>query len=131
MTEVQKKKILIMRQQGLTFSQIAEATGIPRNTLKSFVRRETIKQSENGKSSVCLHCGKWLAQIPKQKPRLYCDDKCRSAYWNRNRSALVSKDNAPVVCACCGRAFDAQGRKTRKYCGRECYASARWGLLRE
>lgn len=127
MTEEQKIKIRILREQNLTFTKIAEQTGISRNTIKSFMYRETTKNEALQNKDVCLHCGKILSQLPKTKPRKFCCESCRTAYWNTHRHLSKHNNTAFIVCAYCGKSFHSNGRKNRKYCCRRCYINARFG----
>ena len=128
MTKEQKQSIFELREQGLPFSQIAEAVGICRSTVKSFHRREVIRRAEEErrKRESCQFCGKRLEQKPKQKRRYYCDDNCRYAFWNRQR-ADPNCGTCSHICAYCGKAFSCFPSDRRKYCSRACYANARWG----
>ncbi|MBO5639925.1 MAG: hypothetical protein J5916_08480 [Oscillospiraceae bacterium] len=67
-----------LRLQGQTPTQIARATGISINTVKSHIRRHpdvpgTVR---------CKCCGRYVLQTPGKKKKLFCDDRCRSRYWN-------------------------------------------------
>ena len=127
MTESQKQQVLEMRRRGVSFSDIAAVVGLSRNTIKSFARRVEIKNTKEPEPGFCLHCGKPLFQMPKTKPRRFCNEKCRYAYWNSHRCMMISKVNPSMTCSYCGKEFDAHGKKSRKYCGRQCYTHARWG----
>jgi len=127
MTELQKQQIIEMRKRGISFSDIAAIVGLSRNTVKSFARREEIKKAKEAESGFCLQCGKPLVQVPKTKPRRFCTEKCRYTYWNGHRNLMGHKGKNPMACCYCGREFDTHGKKGRKYCGRQCYAHARWG----
>ena len=127
MTEEQKIKIRLLRAQNLTFTQISEQMGISRNTIKSFMRREASQKVVLQNKDVCLHCGKILSQLPKTKPRKFCCESCRNAYWNTHRY-LSKQNNSPyVICAYCRKPFNSHGRRNRKYCCRKCYINARFG----
>lgn len=84
MTSEQKQQIQLLRAQGLSFTQIAHAAGLSRNSVKSYCQREAKKQDAEPKSQ-CKNCNTLIAQTTKQKPRQYCNDTCRYAYWNRQR----------------------------------------------
>ena len=127
MTEDQKCQIKFLREQNRTITQISEQTGISRNTIKSFMRRETSKNEALQNKNTCLNCGKVLAQLPKTKPRKFCCEVCRNAYWNTHRH-LAKQSNTPyIICAHCKKSFNSNGRKNRKYCCRKCYINARFG----
>jgi hypothetical protein len=140
MTDMQKSRILNLRRQGCSFTDIADEVGIPRNTVKTFCRRSQVQVCEafkdTGKqdykenkelSTHCKHCEKPIMQIPKQKPRHFCDGDCRSAYWKAHRDQMCRTAFNPVVCAYCGATFDDGGHKSRKYCCHACYIAGRFG----
>ena len=140
MTDMQKSRILSLRRQGLSFTDIADEVGISRNTVKTFCRRSQVQVCEafkdtgkqNNKeqkepSTHCKHCKKTIKQIPKQKPREFCDTDCRCAYWKANRGQMQRAAFNPVVCARCGVTFDDGGHKNRKYCCHACYIISRFG----
>jgi len=120
-TAEQKQRVLSMRAQGMTFAQIAAATGIPRNSVKSFYQREAKKQCPEPKNA-CKHCGAAINQTSKTKQRVYCSDACRYAYWNRQRG---ERGVPAFVCAHCGTAFAACPSARRKYCSQRCFHAAR------
>jgi len=127
MTEAQKIQIRILREQNFTFTQISEQTGISRNTIKSFMRRETSKKEAVHDKGVCLNCKKILSQLPKTKPRKFCCESCRNAYWNTHRHLSKQSNSHYIICAYCRKSFNSHGRKNRKYCCRKCYINARFG----
>ena len=67
-----------LRIQGQTPTQIARATGISINTVKSHIRRHpdipgTVR---------CQCCGRPVLQTLGKKKKLFCDARCRSRFWN-------------------------------------------------
>ena len=120
MTTEEKQRVLSMRAQGLPFTQIAHATGVPRNSVKSCCQREAKKCAEP--ESLCKHCGAAINQTPKQKQRVFCGDACRYAYWNNRRGEHAA---SALVCAQCGGSFAACPSAGRKYCSQRCYHAAR------
>jgi|GEM_PF-2135024 len=86
MTEDQKQEILRLRNQGLTFTEVAEKLELNRNTVKTFVSRYEKKLSLKGK---CLNCGGEIEQKPKTKTKKFCCDKCRNYYWNHYQSKHI------------------------------------------
>lgn len=83
MTDAQKQEILRLRNQGLTFTEIAEAQGLNRNTVKTYVSRFKKKLSLQTK---CLNCGDEIEQKPKTRKKKFCCDACRIYYWNHKHS---------------------------------------------
>lgn len=57
MTDKQKNTIIRLRNEGVTFSKIAEEVNLSINTVKSFYRRN------NKDNLTCLYCGKPIVQL--------------------------------------------------------------------
>lgn len=146
MTVQQKEKIQFMREQGLSFSQIAQEVGLSPNTVKSFFRRagqptmrtseasenkekrEKIEhQGEKADDSRCKCCGAFLEQTPKHKRRQFCDEQCRNKWWNSNRMNMPKRKVITIQCEGCGRRFAGYGSTGRKYCCHACYVRVRFG----
>jgi protein-arginine kinase activator protein McsA len=130
MTSKQKRSIRDMRRAGLSYGAMAETTGLSANTVKSFCRRENIgiaKTRDVENRDVCKYCGKPLSHSAGRKKKRFCDDKCRSDWWNDNRDWTRGKKAHRSVCRCCGAEFESHGNKKRKYCSRECYTADRRG----
>lgn len=135
MTIEEKRQVEACRQKGHSFSAIAASLGLSINTVKSHCQRnisgcpsaDTNSATRQAPSDVCLYCEKRLRQIPKQKPRRFCSEFCRRAWWrshgNRgmNRSAYYT-----VICSGCEKPFESYGNSRRKYCGHDCYIKARY-----
>lgn len=125
--DTQKRAILTMREQGETYSKIANALGLSLNTVKSICRRNCViidhsDRSQNRDHVLCRCCGKPL-EHSKGKNRLFCNNKCRYVWWNRHKS----RQPYYLICEYCGNRFISFGNKKRKYCGRECYILSRYG----
>ena len=82
MSGKEKQSILKLRRRGVSFAQIAETLGIPVNTVKSFCYRNSPTSNDNR----CKQCGGKLMQLPKRKPKIFCCDRCRFAWWNMKRN---------------------------------------------
>ena len=90
MTNQQKEQIRTMRLQGAGYIKIGKALGISDNTVRSFCRRNGL--GENAKNVVsCKQCGKLIKIIPKQKPKKFCSDSCRNAWWNGHQECVTRK----------------------------------------
>lgn len=140
MTEIQKQNIMALRGRGLSFGQIASQLGLSVNTVKSFCRRagasaihasndsgnEANKESKNQDSiCICKHCGKPLQQLPKAKPKQYCGDTCRAAWWNAQRGHINRAGMVMQSCAGCGVMFASYPSTHRKFCGHACFTHHR------
>ena len=133
MTGDQKQTILRGRAAGLAYSQIADEVGLPLNTVKSCCRRAGLSMSNASKDTgieenkeICKQCGKKLVHREKVKPKKFCCEACRRAYWNSHREQMNRKAVYPVVCAHCGRSFESYGNAGRKYCSHHCYIEHRF-----
>ncbi|GHV18660.1 hypothetical protein FACS18949_17100 [Clostridia bacterium] len=114
MTVAQKSQIVILRGHGMSYADIAERVGIPKNTVKTFCHRNTAPKETDS----CLRCGKQL--VKTRNTKRFCSDSCRLAWHKLNRAPAA-------VCVKCGSAFDNNGNTKRKYCSNNCYVSARFG----
>ena len=105
MTQEQKQQIQDMRRKGLGYKKIANWLGISENTVKSYCKRNNFNADNNSKNNelsanattsqtidealcTCKQCGKAFLQKPKTRPKTFCCDKCRFAWWNDYRCKL-------------------------------------------
>jgi uncharacterized OB-fold protein len=71
----------------------------------------------------CLFCGKeYENKSAKRRPRKYCSEECRRAYWSEHPELKNKNDKAfyGYNCEQCGVEFTAYGNKSRRYCSKEC-----------
>ena len=115
-----KAHIMSLRRKGYDYSTIASMTGYPKATIKSLVWRALNKQSV----PKCENCGVKITNTPHKKPRRFCSDKCRFAWWNKHRDLLGGNGIIAHTCMYCGNEFENRC-KTSKYCSRECFQAAR------
>ena len=146
LTDAQKQSIQMLRSQGFPFSRITQEVGLSVNTVKSFCRRagepvgsvsEASEIKENKEKSTenkgserrgcCKYCGKPLQQLPKAKPKQFCNDACRAKWWNAHREEMHRQTMIPVTCAGCGAMFMRYAKTARKYCSHACYIQDRFG----
>lgn len=134
MTHEQKQRIEDMRWQGLSCSRIAGFLGLSVGAVKAHCWRHNLpvcnasKTAENGKQRTrCRQCGKLLEQTPKCKPKIFCSDQCRFAWWRTHRYMLNRKAIYHLACSYCGKVFKSYGNKNRKYCCHACYIKDRFG----
>ena len=129
MTQAEKEAILSLRQQQYSFSAIAETTGLPLGTIKSFLSRLSGKKETPDPAPRitvshrrCRQCGAPLDQTGNGKARSFCNDRCRYLYWNDHRDLSKRASAQRQSCEVCGRLFYTyHGR----YCSRACYGLAR------
>ena len=127
MTQEEKDAVLSLRQQQYSFSAIAETTGLPLGTIKSFLSRFGDKKESTAPAvminhTCCRHCGAPLDQTQRGKSKTFCNDRCRMAFWNEHRDLSRRASAHRQICEVCGRAFYTYGGR---YCSRACYGQAR------
>ena len=126
----QRQAIDRLRGEGLSYAKISALTGISENTIKSHCRRNDLGSvateiPETPVGSFCHQCGSPLTQTKRAKPKRFCSDKCRMAWWNSHPDAVNHKLVRQIICQSCGKAFTALGNRARKYCSHSCYAHAK------
>ena len=129
MTKSEKETVLSLRQQQYSFSAIAQATGLPIGTIKSFLSRLRGKEESSvtapcitAEHSHCRECGAPLKQVEHRKVRSFCNDQCRVAYWNKHRDLSQRASAHQQTCEICGRVFYTYHGQ---YCSRACSGAAR------
>lgn len=139
MTRDQQEEIRRLRASGEGYKRIAAMLGLSVNTVKSFCQRNNAKQAAlhpvntdrchtslpQGNvtgESLCLRCGKPIAQISGRRERLYCSDACRMGYW-RSQAKPMGEIRR---CAGCGKVLLGHDR-SRKFCCHACYIAHRFG----
>lgn len=133
MNDSQKEKVKRMRQQGHSYSQIASTLEVSENTIKSYCRRNNLGAAKSIKSKTekeiftsCRQCAKPLTQGTKGKPKKFCSEECRRAWWKVNDEKINRKAYYTLICAQCGAEFESYGNKNRKFCGHACYINNRF-----
>jgi len=133
MTNEQRKRIAIMRQDGYGYTTIAKAVGLIKDNVKAYCRTHDlagIKAQSNARiapdQGFCLQCGKSLRKTPGKKKVKFCSADCRQLWWNSHPEQVLRKAIYAFTCACCGKPFTAYGNNSRKYCCHNCYVLARF-----
>ena len=139
MTSFQKENVRRMRSEGVSYAKIAASLGLSENTVKSYCKRNNIRveytltkmelpdaEPETESSDLCKNCGKPIEHKPGIKPRKFCSDQCRTAWWNSHLDQVSRKSVYHLICAACGKPFDSYGNKNRKYCTHACYIKERF-----
>ena len=137
MTADEKNAIMKLRKAGRSLTQIANETGISRNTVKTFCRRQGLTgNAETMPDTVftdstwekpCLFCGQPVTQYPGRKEKKFCSDSCRNKYWNTHAGETRRAAMLEYTCPTCGKTFYAYGIRNRKYCSHYCYVEGRFG----
>ena len=128
MTKGEKLLVAQYRAQGMGYTAIAGALGLPKNTVKSFCRRNDLGRdatipAEPVSDNICRQCGESLGQSAHRKTRRFCSDACRMAWWHTHRDH--GRNAKKRVCPVCQKEFATDRRQT--YCSHACYIRARFG----
>jgi IS30 family transposase len=136
MTADEKIRVRQMRLEGITYAQISSSLNISENTIKSFCQRNKLPvgsiaslpdtRPDPMDNTICKQCGKRLKQNPKHKPKKFCSDICRNAWWKTHNEQVDKKAVYRFTCVFCGKAFESYGNRSRKYCDHTCYIKDRF-----
>lgn len=120
MTDIQKEQTRRLSSEGFGYRKIATLLDLPMNTVKSYCKRQGITKQEVEPvcMSFCKACGLPIIQRPRGKVRLYCNDKCRNDFWNKQNTGTERE------CPWCHETFLAYGN--RKFCSHSCAQKARY-----
>ena len=124
MTAQERIQIVNLQKQGYGYKYISSATGIALNAVKTFCRRNPVAQEKLSKLA-CRYCGKKLTTQSNGRPKQYCSDSCRMAWWKEHRNDIDKRTFYKITCQHCGVEFESYGFAGRKYCSRTCFALAR------
>ena len=75
----------------------------------------------------CPECGEAFPRNPRGRPKVFCCDACRRAWWEKHPQPEHWKSTRKLICPVCGREFLAirDYAHKRKYCSRSCSNKAR------
>ena len=121
MSEKQKKRITAMRLKGYSYNKIADELSICSSTVRMFCYRNGLRDCDD--RSHCIICGTSIIQPRRGGRKIYCSERCRSAY--RRLIGSIDQIIYSHVCEECGRPFETRGNRKQKYCSRECYHESR------
>ena len=134
MTPDEKSRLTAMRIAGSSYTEISDALGLSKNTVKTFCRRnglapevESTPVDDIPAERLCPHFGKPVIQLEGRKEKKFCSDTCRNRWWNSHMDMVKRKAIYEYTCPTCGSAFTAYGNSHRKYCCHECYIADRFG----
>lgn len=131
MTDEQKRRIAILREQGIGYSKIAQVLSMSENTVKTYCRRNGLagNRSEKKRDDIvfCKCCGIPVEQTSGRKKKMFCSDHCRNKWWNSHLDQVNRKAVYEYTCAYCKKPFMAYGNSKRKYCCHKCFVEDRFG----
>ena len=115
---------------GRGYADIGKELGLPKDTVKSFCRRNGLTSADilaTDNKDRCRECGVEIKQRQKMKKQVFCCKACREKWWAEHPERIMQKAVYEFTCAKCGKPFTAYGNKKRKYCSHECYIADRFG----
>ena len=119
-TERDKSIILAMRENGESYSAIANALRIPVGTVKALCSRE--KKTDTNAGVLCLTCGAPIPALSHGKAKRFCSRRCYNKWWHANHTDRTTYNR---TCPVCGKVFTVRSNKCQKYCSADCYQAAR------
>ena len=132
MTGEMKERLRRMRLSGKSYAEICASLRLKESAVRTYCSRNGLTDRElRGKQNGCISgvqcqfCGAPIVQVQKQKPRKFCSDTCRMAWWAEHRDEMVRKAYYTIHCQTCGKAFNSYGNKERKYCSKACFFAAK------
>ena len=121
MNEVQKEELIILKNEGRSYKEMASAISVSASAVKSFFSRKKLKAEEI--HTVCKNCGVPLTKRLGNKK--FCSDSCRYKWWRHNTEG--NRKHLKVNrCKNCGKMFESYDNKNRKYCSHACYIADRF-----
>jgi len=125
----EQRKVKLLRDEGLSYTQIANRMDISVNTIKSYCKRNSLGviQSTKTQTALCESCSKPIKQNTGRKVKRFCSDACRNTWWNKHIQLVKRQANYECTCLNCTNSFISYGNKTRKYCCHACYIEHRFG----
>ena len=120
MTERDKSIILAMRENGKSYSEIANALRIPVGTVKALCSRE--KKTDTNAGVLCLTCGDPIPASSHGKEKRFCCRRCYNKWWHANHTVRTAYNR---TCPVCGKEFTVRSNKCQKYCSADCYQAGR------
>ena len=123
MTQEQKQIIINGINNNESIASLARKLSIGESTIRMFIKRNIDKTDD----TLCKNCGKAISSLPHHQTKVFCSDKCRMAWWNKNQVNVNKKAFYTFVCPCCNKETTVYGNKNQKYCSHACYIKARFG----
>lgn len=116
----QKEIILALREQGMSYKDIALRLDVQESYARTICSRANKTQSVDT-AGFCKECRAELVHVDGAKPKQFCSDACRYKWHNR------LKVRKPYICYCeeCGAEFISHGYPGKRFCSHECQTQAR------
>jgi len=124
MTDKQIESIALLRDSGVSVTEIAERLGLSVNTIKSYCKRHALKAQTKSRR-YCLQCHNLIRQNPHRKAKKFCCDQCRHRWWTAHSDLIHRISLVNHICPVCGKSFLDYKSKQRIYCSRSCYGKSK------
>ena len=138
MTDEQAAQLVEMRKKGVGYKSIATVLGLSRDIVRNYCRTHNLTGYasaltknvqmliENGEA--CPYCGGMIHKGVRGRPKRFCSEKCRRAWWKAHPEAVRTDTaaHAEKECLRCGKSFISYERSNRKYCCHDCYIKDRF-----
>ncbi|QRN84827.1 RNA polymerase subunit sigma-70 [Clostridia bacterium] len=138
MTESQIRRIRERREEGDSYASIARELSLSANTVKSYCQRNKIvkptrimEPSAKKKGETCVNCKKPLEPGLTGRPKRFCSEGCRRAWWEDHPEESKKKAYYTVICKECGIPFESYGNKNRKFCCHACFIKNRFERMKQ
>lgn len=138
MTQAQADQITELRLKGAGYKSIGTVVGLSRDIVRNYCKSHGLTgyasaltkniRMKMDSGEACLYCGGDVTQPKTGRPKKFCCEKCRRAWWKRHPEAVNRSEKASYECICenCGKKFISYGNKNRKYCSHDCYIKHRF-----
>lgn len=138
MTQAQADRITELRLKGAGYKSIGTVVGLSRDIVRNYCKSHGLTgyasaltkniRMKMDSGEACLYCGGDVAQPKTGRPKKFCCEKCRRAWWKQHPEAVNRSKAASYECICesCGKKFISYGNKSRKYCSHDCYIKHRF-----
>ncbi len=124
MNDLQRTYIENARKLGASYNEIAQKTGLPKDTIKKYCKRfGLIAEEPSENTSICKYCGKPITIIPGRKPKIFCSRECGLAWWGEHPEQRNSRIQTQIICPQCGQTFINTRNRVRRFCSIDCYAA--------
>lgn len=114
MRQRQKDELVRLRNEGMTYAEIAESTGLSFGSVKMFFYRTR----RNDATLRCEQCHQLIRNSNRPQQR-FCSYSCRMKWWARHPDQHGYTERHCFCCVTCGKSF--YSLHTQSYCSRNCY----------
>ena len=118
MSKESQLNIKSMRYCQKGYAEIARELSLKASSIRMYCYRNGLTDVEIKERSDCICCGVKIEQPIKGGRKIYCSERCRSA-WRRLTQRL-NETTYHHICEECMKPFDTKGNKNQKFCSQQC-----------